>query len=117
MPTKPLPNCVVPQCPYSAVSKGRCVVHAQQAWSRTEQVPRIRGGRLQRLRGRLFSKQPLCVKCLEQDRITLATIRDHVVPLAEGGVDDETNEQALCRECSDAKTAIESARGKRRNQR
>jgi 5-methylcytosine-specific restriction protein A len=63
------------------------------------------------MRARLFARQPWCVACLTVGRQTKATIRDHIVPLGEGGRDDETNEQALCRECSDVKTARESQRG------
>jgi 5-methylcytosine-specific restriction endonuclease McrA len=48
--------------------------------------------------------------------ITRATvIRDHVIPLAEDGRDDETNEQALCQDCSDTKTQEEAKRGVRRH--
>jgi len=63
------------------------------------------------MRDRLFTKQPLCVLCLQQGRTTVATIRDHTVPLAEGGRDDETNEQPLCQACSDTKTQEEAKRG------
>lgn len=37
---------------------------------------------------------------------------DHVVPLEEGGTDDEVNLQTLCQECAKAKTAAESRRGR-----
>jgi 5-methylcytosine-specific restriction protein A len=62
----------------------------------------------------LFAACPLCVICLALGRTSPSTIRDHLVPLAEGGRDDETNEQALCQDCSDAKTREESKRGVRR---
>lgn len=75
---------------------------------------RIRGRALQRLRARLFARQPWCVLCPTRGTHHLATIRDHIVPLAEGGRDDETNEQGLCQACSDLKTREESARGVRR---
>jgi 5-methylcytosine-specific restriction protein A len=45
-------------------------------------------------------------------RVRVASIRDHIVPLAEGGRDDESNVQPLCEECSDAKTIEESKRGR-----
>jgi 5-methylcytosine-specific restriction protein A len=35
-------------------------------------------------------------------------VRDHIVPLWAGGLDVETNTQALCDACHDAKTAAES---------
>jgi 5-methylcytosine-specific restriction protein A len=66
------------------------------------------------MRARLFQRQPLCVTCLQQGYTTVATIRDHVIPLAEGGRDDETNEQALCQRCSDVKTQQEAFRGRQR---
>jgi 5-methylcytosine-specific restriction protein A len=48
--------------------------------------------------------------------LTIATIRDHVIPLAEGGRDDESNVQPLCQACSDAKSQRESKRGQRRSE-
>jgi 5-methylcytosine-specific restriction enzyme A len=46
--------------------------------------------------------------------VRVATIRDHIVPLAEGGADDRANTQALCKSCNDAKAIAESLRGRRR---
>jgi 5-methylcytosine-specific restriction protein A len=63
------------------------------------------------MRRALFAEHPLCVVCERQGRVTVATIRDHIVPLAEGGTDAPTNIQALCQMCSDAKTAQEAKRG------
>ena len=64
------------------------------------------------MRQELFVKQPLCVLCEQQGRVTLATIRDHIIPLAEGGADNYVNSQALCQGCSDAKTRQEAQRGR-----
>jgi 5-methylcytosine-specific restriction enzyme A len=75
---------------------------------------RVRGAKLQEMRRRLFRRQPLCVQCLEEGLETIATIRDHIIPLAEGGRDDETNEQALCQTHSDLKTQAEAQRGRAR---
>jgi 5-methylcytosine-specific restriction protein A len=47
--------------------------------------------------------------------VQVATIRDHIVPLAEGGLDAESNIQALCQACSDAKTETEARRGMSRS--
>ena len=57
---------------------------------------------------------PLCVLCRALGRRTLATIRDHIIPLAEGGADDSTNQQGLCKDCSDIKTQTEALRGRQR---
>jgi 5-methylcytosine-specific restriction protein A len=81
---------------------------------KTTPVKRVTGRRLQAMRAKLFARQPLCVLCLIQDRVTPATQRDHIIPLAEGGLDDETNEQALCDDCHDAKSIGEAQRGRRR---
>jgi 5-methylcytosine-specific restriction protein A len=69
---------------------------------------------LQRLRRQLFERQPLCVLCEAQGRVSIAAIRDHVTPLSEGGTDTEANTQAVCRSCSDAKTQQEAKRGRQR---
>ncbi len=53
--------------------------------------------------------------CEQRGVVRLATIRDHIVPLAEGGLDHEDNVQAICQFCSDEKTHAEAARGQRRN--
>jgi 5-methylcytosine-specific restriction enzyme A len=65
---------------------------------------RVRGRRLQKLRYQLARTQPFCARC----HVEVATVRDHVVPLWAGGLDVETNTQALCVDCHNAKTAAES---------
>jgi 5-methylcytosine-specific restriction protein A len=104
-------------CPHPKCGKPNCQVHVRPAWrSRTRPlVPRIRGRALQLLRARLFARSPWCVECLKQGKHTRPTIRDHVIPLAEGGRDDASNEQALCGDCSDRKTAEEAQRGMNRS--
>lgn len=88
-----------------------CTAHRRPAWQHQVPVRRVRGRRLQQMRRALFEQSPLCVVCERAGRITVATIRDHVVPLAEGGTDTRENTQALCQTCSDAKTAEEASRG------
>ena len=125
MPTAALHPCSWPGgC--RALTAGRlCAAHAPAAsdtaapvgyrWgTERRDVKRLRGRQLQARREALFAREPLCRRCRELGRVTVATIRDHVVPLAEGGRDDETNVQALCQECSDSKTREESKRGQQR---
>lgn len=89
-----------------------CSGHAKPSWQTARvEPPRIRGRRLQWMRRMLFERSPLCVLCRAAGRITVATIRDHIVPLAEGGADASHNEQALCVACHDLKSAAETARG------
>ena len=99
----------------SVLNLRKVSVPSDKPWGRSKGEGRIlKGRKLQRARKHLFSVQPLCVICEREGRVTVATIRDHIVPLAEGGLDVFENTQALCRECSDKKTAEESKRGKLR---
>lgn len=91
----------------------RCAKHKQAAWSqRSTPTKRITGRRLQRMRADLFKRQPLCELCSVLGLVALATVRDHRIPLAEGGPDDVSNEQALCDPCHDAKSLAERLRGR-----
>lgn len=92
----------------------RCAVHARAPWGSVQLPPRIRGRKLQRMRDQLFTMQPLCVHCLGQGKTAVATIRDHIIPLAEGGSDTVENTQPLCQECSDVKTQLEQLKGRSR---
>jgi 5-methylcytosine-specific restriction protein A len=60
----------------------------------------------------LFRAEPWCRACKAKGLLSLATIRDHITPLAEGGPDVTSNTQPLCQACSDAKTRQESKRGR-----
>ena len=94
---------------------GRCGKHPRAAWAKAPTpTKRITGRRLQALRAEMFATQPLCVLCEAQGKVTLATQRDHIIPLAEGGSDDPDNVQPLCLACHDEKSKTESARGRRR---
>jgi 5-methylcytosine-specific restriction protein A len=90
----------------------RCAAHPRESWTKVKPVKRITGRRLQAMRAALFTRAPLCAECQRQNRIALATQRDHIIPLAEGGLDDETNEQGLCDECHDAKSKREASTGR-----
>lgn len=67
------------------------------------------------MRADLFRRDPLCAECRRQGRVRLATQRDHIKPLAEGGADDRDNEQGLCDECHEAKSLAERLRGRSRS--
>lgn len=66
---------------------------------------RIRGRRLQAIRSRLLRANPLCVMCSARGIYRAATQVDHVVALANGGADDDSNRQGLCDDCHAVKTA------------
>lgn len=94
---------------------GRCAKHPKPTWAKKPDVAkRITGRRLQQLRADLFARDPLCTECRRNGSVVLATQRDHIVPLEEGGQDIETNVQGLCLACHDAKSKAERVRGVRR---
>lgn len=64
-----------------------------------------------KLRQRILERDNyLCQSCLMQGRYVTATDVDHIVPVAHGGTDDESNLQSLCHECHKVKTAKERLR-------
>lgn len=82
----------------------------QKPWAKAHGVPRRAGSWLVKQREQLFRAEPFCRKCAENNVRTMATIRDHIIPLGEGGTDDPSNIQPLCTPCSDAKTKQEGRR-------
>ena len=91
----------------------RCEAHIVKAWSvRTTPTKRITGRKLQRMREELFRRDPLCAECRRQGMESVATQRDHIVALTDGGADDESNTQGLCDACHDAKSLAERLRGR-----
>ena len=58
-----------------------------------------------KLRAELLAREPLCRHCKAKGRVTVATIADHITPIAEGGaVHDIANMQPLCHDCHTDKT-------------
>jgi 5-methylcytosine-specific restriction protein A len=76
----------------------------------------MRGRALQKERALFFRAHPLCAECERQGKITRAVHRDHIIPLAEGGLDIRENTQGLCESCHTVKTKEESKRGKERSE-
>lgn len=94
---------------------GRCADHKRQAWAKKPNATkRITGRRLQSMRSALFKRNPLCIECEKHHVVRLATQRDHIIPLTEGGKDDDSNTQGLCEECHEAKSLAEALRSKRK---
>lgn len=105
--------CSAPGCAKIVpVGERYCAEHQVLAWQadmRSRGNERVRGyGRLHRQRRNdLLRDQPLCAMCLAEGRRRAATVRDHIVPLAEGGDESEQNAQSLCRWCHARKSAAE----------
>jgi|GEM_PF-4846417 len=87
--------------------------HKRRAWMPAlSVVNRVTGRRLQSMRAALFMREPLCRSCSERGFSVIATQRDHIVSLAEGGTDDDSNVQPLCDGCHSQKTLAEALRGR-----
>lgn len=106
---------IAPPRPCGQCGALQCTEHGRRnrpAWaSRPVYATKRRTGRWLQARRRSLT---LCALCLEAGRVEAATIRDHIVPLAEGGLDVDGNTQGLCADCHDRKTRDEARRGVRR---
>lgn len=72
-------------------------------------VERDRSWAFRKRRAAFLSEHPLCAECERTGRVAAAEELDHVVPLWNGGGDDESNWAGLCVPCHRAKTAREAA--------
>lgn len=86
---------------------GRTVAMIDQSRN-PEAEKRVRGRRWMVTRARWLSDHPLCVHCMERGIAKPATQLDHIIPLIDGGKDDDTNYQSLCYDCHSVKTAEEA---------
>lgn len=62
----------------------------------------------------LYAREPRCRTC-QHVLLPHEMVRDHILPLEEGGLDIESNTQPLCHDCNKAKTETEAKRGMRRS--
>ena len=69
---------------------------------------RTRGSKWVKIRAKWLSAHPVCVMCEAKGYARPATQLDHIIPLWQGGKDDESNYQSLCVPCHDEKTAEEA---------
>jgi len=81
----------------------------RKPWTQSKPSPRLRGRAGLADRRSILSDEPLCRICANANRVTAATVVDHIVPLFQGGTDDRTNKQALCTPCHDIKSKAERA--------
>jgi 5-methylcytosine-specific restriction protein A len=80
----------------------------------TQTTERLRGRKaVDQRRQRLRRHQGLCWRCIGVERwegkglgrVTVATVVNHIIPLAHGGSDKDENTENLCGECDRAVTA------------
>lgn len=102
-------------------SLGRCKAVTQQAKAKKTQADRRRGSASsrgydadwRRLRLQFLAAHPLCLFCADADRVTAATVVDHIITIADRPDLrlDWSNLRPLCKECHDRHTAREQAFG------
>lgn len=106
MPMKPKRPCRFPGCPNLCEDGEQyCEEHRKLAEKQYEHFTRgystgKRYGRAwTRIRTRYVHKHPLCEMCLKEGRYVPVEEVHHIVPLSEGGTNDESNLMSLCRSC------------------
>lgn len=112
MPTKPKRPCRYSGCPNFCETGVYCKAHAQ--YESANLRDKWRGNAASRgynaewriARRRFLSTHPLCVECLKENRLTAATVVDHIVPHRgdQRLFWDQTNWQPLCKLHHDQKT-------------
>lgn len=80
-----------------------------QEVAQPEATPRMRGRAWMERRARWLREHPLCAHCARRGSARAAHVVDHIIPLTDGGADDETNFQSLCIDHHKAKTAAEAS--------
>jgi 5-methylcytosine-specific restriction protein A len=63
-----------------------------------------------KIRNRFLKEHPLCEICKREGKLTPAKQVHHVVPLANGGTNEESNLMSLCASCHSTITAKEGGR-------
>ena len=121
MPRRPLHPCKQHGCPALTESR-HCARHRKQADAADRER---RGSAAQRgydkdhrnWRLMVLDKDPLCVVCLKEGRVTPSLVADHVVPLSEGGGWELENGAGMCTSCHNRKTMRERAARRENNPR
>ena len=104
MPYKPKRPCSYPGC--SRLVDGQyCDEHKQTAerqynhYLRNPDTNKRYGRAWKKLRARFLLQHPLCAQCEAEGLLKPAQEVHHVLPLANGGMNDEGNLMALCKSC------------------
>lgn len=109
MPMKPKKPCKHPGCP-KLTSGVYCEEHKEMHRAdRKTSSQRGYDSRWRRARKRFLSVHPLCEQCKKNGKLIKANVVDHVIPHRGDEVLfwDESNWQALCKNCHDSKTMTE----------
>lgn len=104
MPRMAKRPCAWPGCPN--LTDGRyCGAHEAKARRATEGFTRSPGNRARygrswrKARDAYATAHPFCERCFEEGRMTPLDEVHHILPVEEGGGDEEGNLMSLCRSC------------------
>ena len=104
MPYKPKKPCAYPGCP--ELTDGRyCAKHQKlinkqyEKYNRNPVTRKRYQGEWRRIRDHYIHDHPLCEKCLEEGRFTRAEHVHHILPLSQGGTNEEDNLMSVCKSC------------------
>lgn len=112
--SKPNRPCKKNGCPnFSMRGYSFCEMHQKISWKKN-QIEREDDDSFYRssvwlsLRSKHLRDEPLCRGCKKLDRVTAASMVDHILPIRDGGEQlDENNLQSLCESCHARKRARE----------
>jgi 5-methylcytosine-specific restriction protein A len=112
MPNKPLKPCNKAGC-HELTRESYCEQHKKEKHqydkNRGTAAQRGYGAKWRKARKYYLSANPLCVKCREEDKLSVATVVDHITPHKgdKGLFWDQNNWAALCASCHSRKTVQE----------
>ena len=117
MPTHSPRPCAMPGCPRLVGEGSRCAEHRLPARAResarASASARGYGSAWAVKRDAWIKAHPLCADprgAHPPHSLVRAKIVDHIVPLRQGGKDDDSNYQSLCMTCHNYKTAHDGSR-------
>jgi 5-methylcytosine-specific restriction protein A len=105
MPYAPRRGCAYQGCSKRAVAGSTfCEEHKKQIdkqYNKHERTVEMKkyGRAWKRIRDRYIREHPLCERCLEEGRVTIAEEVHHILPLSRGGTSSPDNLMSLCRSC------------------
>ena len=109
MPNKLLKSCNHQGC--SQITQGtHCNAHRAErssiAYGRSRQPTTQQGydNRWRKVRAQFLSAHPLCMHCQNEGKINPATEVHHIVRIVDGGENNFSNLQALCKPCHSRET-------------